>query len=230
MRKGVLYFHVFLCIEGMHESVNFICDHPDIQAISFVGSDKVGRYIYERGSKHGKRVQANLGAKNHGVIMPDANKENTLTQVISRYTFRPIRRGENQKKYNEKTAAQLIDQLIDRLIEGFLWNLLVFFQLVGAAFGAAGQRCMALTTAVFVGESKKWIPELVERAKKLKVNAGHLPDADLGPVISQEAKQRILDLIQSGVTEGATISLDGREIIVKGTSKGYFEVVAKIDW
>ncbi len=68
-------------IHGMHDSVNFICDHPDIQAISFVGSDKVGRYIYERGSKNGKRVQANLGAKNHGVIMPDANKENTLTQV-----------------------------------------------------------------------------------------------------------------------------------------------------
>ena len=68
-------------IHGQHESVNFICDHPDIQAISFVGSDKVGRHIYERGSKHGKRVQANLGAKNHGVIMADANKENTLTQV-----------------------------------------------------------------------------------------------------------------------------------------------------
>lgn len=89
-------------IHGAHDAVNFICDHPDIQAISFVGSDKVGRYIYERGSKNGKRVQANLGtssfkftrtsiiwanlgffsgAKNHGVIMPDANKENTLTQV-----------------------------------------------------------------------------------------------------------------------------------------------------
>lgn len=84
-----------------------------------------GKYIYERGSKNGKRVQSNMGAKNHGVIMPDANKENTLNQ------------------------------------------------LVGAAFGAAGQRCMALSTAVFVGEAQKWLPELVERAKKLKVNAGN---------------------------------------------------------
>lgn len=83
-----------------------------------------GKYIYERGSKNGKRVQSNMGAKNHGVIMPDANKEQTLNQ------------------------------------------------LVGAAFGAAGQRCMALSTAVFVGEAKEWLPDLVARAKKLKLNAG----------------------------------------------------------
>jgi malonate-semialdehyde dehydrogenase (acetylating)/methylmalonate-semialdehyde dehydrogenase len=104
--------------------VNFICDNPDIRAISFVGSDQAGQYIYERGSRNGKRVQSNMGAKNHGVIMPDANKEATLNA------------------------------------------------LAGAAFGAAGQRCMALSTAVWVGEAKKWIPELVERARKLKVNAG----------------------------------------------------------
>jgi len=84
-----------------------------------------GKYIYERGSRNGKRVQSNMGAKNHGVIMPDANKENTLNQ------------------------------------------------LVGAAFGAAGQRCMALSTAVFVGDAQKWLPELVDRARKLKVNAGN---------------------------------------------------------
>jgi malonate-semialdehyde dehydrogenase (acetylating) / methylmalonate-semialdehyde dehydrogenase len=84
-----------------------------------------GKHVYERGTRNGKRVQSNMGAKNHGVIMPDANKENTLNQ------------------------------------------------LVGAAFGAAGQRCMALSTAVFVGEAAQWIPDLVERAKKLKVNAGN---------------------------------------------------------
>lgn len=105
-------------IHGQHEAVNFICDHPDIRAISFVGSNQAGEYIYERGSRNGKRVQANMGAKNHGVVMPDANKENTLNQ------------------------------------------------LVGAAFGAAGQRCMALSTAILVGEAQKWLPELVERAKK----------------------------------------------------------------
>lgn len=161
-------------IHGKHDSVNFICDHPDIRCISFVGSDQAGQYIYERGSKNGKRVQSNMGAKNHGVIMPDANKENTLNQ------------------------------------------------LVGAAFGAAGQRCMALSTAVFVGEAREWIPELVEKAKKLKVNAGHEPDADLGPLISPESKKRVCELVQSGVDEGAKLLLDGRDIKVKGYEKGNF--------
>ncbi|GBM91615.1 putative methylmalonate-semialdehyde dehydrogenase [acylating], mitochondrial [Araneus ventricosus] len=161
-------------IHGAHEAVTFICDNPTIRAISFVGSDRAGKYIYERGSKNGKRVQCNMGAKNHGVIMPDANKEHTLNQ------------------------------------------------LVGAAFGAAGQRCMALSTAVFVGESQKWIPELVERAKKLKVNAGHIPNTDLGPVISPEAKTRICSLVESGVKEGAKLLLDGRSIVVPGFEKGNF--------
>jgi len=161
-------------IHGQHDAVNFICDHPAIRAISFVGSDTAGKYIYERGSKNGKRVQSNMGAKNHGVIMPDANKENTLNQ------------------------------------------------LVGAAFGAAGQRCMALSTAVFVGEARNWIPDLVARAQKLKVNAGKEPGADLGPVISPAAKKRILDLIQSGVKEGADLVLDGRDIKVPGYEKGNF--------
>ncbi|XP_069116535.1 probable methylmalonate-semialdehyde/malonate-semialdehyde dehydrogenase [acylating], mitochondrial [Argopecten irradians] len=161
-------------IHGRHDSVNFICDHPDIRAISFVGSDQAGSHIYERGSKNGKRVQSNMGAKNHGVILPDANKENTLNQ------------------------------------------------LVGAAFGAAGQRCMALSTAIFVGEAKEWIPEFIEKAKKLQVNAGHEPNADLGPLISPAAKQRVLDLVQSGVDEGADILLDGRDCLVKGYEKGNF--------
>lgn len=161
-------------IHGQHESVNFICDHPDIKAISFVGSDQAGKYIYERGSKNGKRVQSNMGAKNHGVIMPDANKEQTLNQ------------------------------------------------LVGAAFGAAGQRCMALSTAVFVGEAQNWLPDLVDRAQKLKVNAGHEPGTDLGPVISPQAKQRICDLVESGVKDGAKLILDGRGIQVPGYEKGNF--------
>ncbi|XP_039247892.1 methylmalonate-semialdehyde/malonate-semialdehyde dehydrogenase [acylating], mitochondrial-like [Styela clava] len=161
-------------IHGARDAVNFVCDHPAIKAISFVGSNQAGEYIHERGSKNGKRVQSNMGAKNHGVILPDANKENTLNQ------------------------------------------------LVGAAFGAAGQRCMALSTAVFVGESKEWIKDLEERAKKLKVNAGDQPGADLGPVISPEAKKRINELVQSGVDEGATLLLDGRDIKVKGYENGNF--------
>merc|ERR1711936_90049 len=112
-------------IHGQHDCVNFICDHPDIRAISFVGGDAAGKHIYQRGSNNGKRVHCNMGAKNHGVIMPDANKEYTINQ------------------------------------------------LVGAAFGAAGQRCMALSTAVLVGEAKSWLEDLAERATKLKITAGH---------------------------------------------------------
>ncbi|XP_054153717.1 probable methylmalonate-semialdehyde dehydrogenase [acylating], mitochondrial [Oppia nitens] len=161
-------------IHGQHKSVDFICDNPKIKAISFVGSDVAGKYIYNRGSENGKRVQSNMGAKNHGVVMPDASKEHALNQ------------------------------------------------LAGAAFGAAGQRCMALSTAIFVGESKEWVNDLVERAKKLKVNAGHVPNTDLGPVISPEAKQRICSLIESGVKEGAKLALDGRNIKVSGFESGNF--------
>ncbi|ELT95463.1 hypothetical protein CAPTEDRAFT_157455 [Capitella teleta] len=161
-------------IHGAHDAVNFICDNPEIKAISFVGSDQAGQYIYERGSKSGKRVQSNMGAKNHGVIMPDANKEATLNA------------------------------------------------LAGAAFGAAGQRCMALSTVVWVGESKEWIPELLERAKKLKVNAGHEAGTDLGPLISPEAKKRVCDLVQSGVDEGAELLLDGRSCVVPNYENGNF--------
>ncbi|CAB3255709.1 unnamed protein product [Arctia plantaginis] len=161
-------------IHGTHGTVNFLCDQPDIKAVSFVGGDAAGKHIYSRASAAGKRVQSNMGAKNHGVIMPDANKEHTLNQ------------------------------------------------LAGAAFGAAGQRCMALSTAVFVGESKEWIPDLIERAKALKVNAGHVPATDVGPVISVNAKNRILKLVESGVKEGAKLVLDGRKIVVPGFEKGNF--------
>ena len=161
-------------IHGSREAVKFTVEHPDIKAISFVGADQAGRYIYSEGAKHGKRVQSNMAAKNHGVLMPDANKESCLNQ------------------------------------------------LVGAAFGAAGQRCMALSTVVFVGESKNWIPDLIKKAKALKVNAGHIPGADLGPMISPQAKERCERLIESGVKEGAKLVLDGRGITVPGFEKGNF--------
>nr|XP_021196723.2 probable methylmalonate-semialdehyde dehydrogenase [acylating], mitochondrial isoform X1 [Helicoverpa armigera] len=161
-------------VHGTRDPVNFICDHPDIKAVSFVGGDAAGKHIYSRASANGKRVQSNMGAKNHGVIMPDANKEHTLNQ------------------------------------------------LAGAAFGAAGQRCMALSVAVFVGQSKEWIPDLVERAKGLKVNAGHMPDTDVGPLISVKAKERVIRLVESGVKEGAKLVLDGRGVKVPGFEKGNF--------
>jgi len=161
-------------IHGQHDCVNFICDHPDIRAISFVGGDAAGRHIYQRGSAAGKRVQCNMGAKNHGVIMPDANKEFTINA------------------------------------------------LVGAAFGAAGQRCMALTTAVVVGEARDWVQEVADRAAKLKVTAGHEPTADIPPVISPESKQRIERLIGSAEAEGAKILLDGRGVTVESYPDGNF--------
>lgn len=159
---------------GQHDAVNFICDNPTIKAISFVGADTAGKHIYSRGAANGKRVQSNMGAKNHGVVMPDANKEDTLNQIA------------------------------------------------GAAFGAAGQRCMALSTVIFVGESAKWIPELIPRANKLKVNAGHIDGADIGPVISPQAKEKICSLVDSGVQEGAKLILDGRGVKVPGFEKGNF--------
>lgn len=140
-------------IHGTHDSVNFICDNPAIKAISFVGSDRAGKYIYARGGANGKRVQSNMGAKNHAVVLPDANRDATIDQLC------------------------------------------------GAAFGAAGQRCMALSVAILVGDAQKWIPDIVTRAQKLQVNAGHEPGTDVGPVISPQAKQRILKLVESGIKQ-----------------------------
>lgn len=161
-------------VHGGKEVVDMLCTHKDIQAISFVGSTHVGTHVYNLAGQHGKRVQSMMGAKNHAVVMPDANKEQTLNA------------------------------------------------LVGAAFGAAGQRCMALAVAVMVGESKNWIEALVEKAKTLSVNAGHEPNTDIGPVISARAKQRVEDLISSGVAEGAKLLLDGRGVQVEGYEQGNF--------
>ncbi|UKZ59465.1 uncharacterized protein TrAtP1_000767 [Trichoderma atroviride] len=149
-------------IHGAHDTVNFILDEPSIKAVSFVGGNKAGEYIYSRASANGKRVQANLGAKNHAAVLPDCNKNQFLNAVT------------------------------------------------GAAFGAAGQRCMALSTLVMVGETKEWLPELAERAKALKVDGGFEDGADLGPVISPQSKERIESLIASAEKEGAKILLDGR--------------------
>ncbi|CAN9080476.1 unnamed protein product [Alternaria sp. RS040] len=149
-------------IHGGKRAVNFIINDPTIKAISFVGSNQAGEYIYEKGSAMGKRVQANLGAKNHALVMPDANKNLALNSIA------------------------------------------------GAAFGAAGQRCMALSALVTLGDTKEWIHDLVERAKSLQVNGGFEAGADLGPLISPESQKRVEDLIASAEAEGATILIDGR--------------------
>lgn len=167
--KGVLNV-----VHGGEEVVNAICDHPDIKAISFVGSTKVGTHVYNRASLAGKRVQCMMGAKNHAVVLPDANKEQTLNAMV------------------------------------------------GAAFGAAGQRCMAASTVVLVGQAQGWIAELVAKARTLKINAGSEAGTDVGPVISCAARERIESLIASGLAEGAKLELDGRKPQVPGYERGNF--------
>ncbi|XP_078435490.1 aldehyde dehydrogenase 6B2 [Wolffia australiana] len=161
-------------VHGTTDTVNNICDDEDIKAISFVGSNTAGMHIYGRAAAKGKRVQSNMGAKNHAIIMPDASVDATLNALVA------------------------------------------------AGFGAAGQRCMALSTAVFVGGSEKWEDELSKRARSLQVGPGIEPGTDLGPVISRQAKERICNLIQSGVDSGARLVLDGRGVSVPGYEDGNF--------
>lgn len=161
-------------VHGTSDIVNNICDDDDIRAISFVGSNTAGMHIYARAAANGKRIQSNMGAKNHAIVMPDASIDATLNSLVA------------------------------------------------AGFGAAGQRCMALSTVVFVGGSRPWENELVKRAKALKVNAGVESGTDLGPVISRQAKDRICRLIQTGIESGARAVLDGRNIVVPGYEAGNF--------
>jgi malonate-semialdehyde dehydrogenase (acetylating)/methylmalonate-semialdehyde dehydrogenase len=132
----------------------------------------VNTYTKIRGSANGKRVQANLGAKNHCAILPDCNKNLALNAIV------------------------------------------------GAAFGAAGQRCMALTTLVTVDNTIDWLPEIAERAKSLKVNGGFEEGADIGPVISPQSRDRVIGLIDNAEREGATILLDGRGLKPKKYPNG----------
>jgi malonate-semialdehyde dehydrogenase (acetylating)/methylmalonate-semialdehyde dehydrogenase len=161
-------------VHGGKRAVDALCTHPEIVAVSFVGSTHVGTHVYNLASQHAKRVQCMMGAKNHAVVMPDANKEKSLDA------------------------------------------------LVGATFGAAGQRCMATSVTVLVGAARDWIPDIVARAKTLKVGAGCEPGTDVGPVVSTAAKQRILGLIEQGVAAGAKIELDGRSVRVAGYERGNF--------
>ena len=165
--KGVLQV-----LHGGREVVDALITHPEVRAISFVGSVAVGQHIYRTGTDHLKRVQAFAGAKNHMVIMPDAPKD----QVLS--------------------------------------------NLVGASCGAAGQRCMAISVAVFVGESKAWIGELAEQMAALRPGYWSDAGAAYGPVISPQAKARVLGLIAQGKAEGAQCLVDGSDCTVEGYPDG----------
>lgn len=161
-------------VHGGPDVANMICDHSDIKALSFIGSTHVGIHIYNRSGAAGKRVQSMMGAKNHCVIMADANRSQAINNLI------------------------------------------------GSCFGAAGQRCMANSVVVLVGQAREWLPEIIERSKAMKVGPGTQRDADLGPLVSPQARNRVIGLIDTGEKEGATLDLDGRHCSVKDYPKGNF--------
>ena len=164
---------VFNVVQGDKEAVDALLVHPDVKAISFVGSTPIANYIYETGAHHGKRVQALGGAKNHMVVMPDAD----------------------------------LDQAVDALI--------------GSAYGSAGERCMAISVAVLVGDvGEKIMPKLIERTKALKVLNGTNLAAEMGPIVTGAAHQRITGYIDTGVKEGAKLLVDGRTFDNKQAGAG----------
>ncbi|MEM7077179.1 MAG: CoA-acylating methylmalonate-semialdehyde dehydrogenase [Pseudomonadota bacterium] len=167
---------VLNCVHGDKEAVDAILDHPDIRAVSFVGSSDIAQYVYARGTENGKRVQAMGGAKNHGIIMPDANMEQAVQDIV------------------------------------------------GAAYGSAGERCMALSVAVTVGQNtgNEFVERILDEASKLKVGVSTDPDAHYGPVVSAAHKAKIEDYIQMGVDEGADLKLDGRGHSLQGYEDGFF--------
>ncbi|TFW34172.1 CoA-acylating methylmalonate-semialdehyde dehydrogenase [Massilia horti] len=166
---------VFNVVQGDKVVVDALLDHPHVEAISFVGSTPIAQYIYARGSASGKRVQALGGAKNHMVVMPDAD----------------------------------MNMAVDALI--------------GAAYGSAGERCMAISVAVAVGDAGDALVEaLAKRTSALKIDDGMAHGAEMGPVVTREAKQRIERLIGEGVEQGATLVVDGRDYAVPGRENGFF--------
>ncbi len=166
---------VFSVVQGDKVAVDALLVHPDVKAVSFVGSTAIAQYIYETGAQHGKRVQALGGAKNHLVVMPDAD----------------------------------VEQAVDALM--------------GAAYGSAGERCMAISVAVLVGDiADTVVQKVAARARALKVMDPMDLAAEMGPIVTQQAKDRIEGYIGTGVEEGATLVVDGRGLTVPGLEGGFF--------
>jgi malonate-semialdehyde dehydrogenase (acetylating)/methylmalonate-semialdehyde dehydrogenase len=165
----------FSVVHGDREAVDAILEHPGIAAVSFVGSTPVARHIYETGTAHGKRVQALGGAKNHAVVLPDAD--------------------------------------LDLAADG----------LVSAAYGSAGQRCMAVSVAVAVGDvADPLLAKVRERIAALTVGPGTEAGSDMGPLVSERHHEKVAGLVAAGVDEGADLVVDGRALVVEGHESGYF--------
>ncbi|WP_159878744.1 CoA-acylating methylmalonate-semialdehyde dehydrogenase [Aquitalea denitrificans] len=166
---------VFNVLQGDKLAVDGLLTHPDVAAVSFVGSTPIARYIYETGAAHGKRVQALGGAKNHMVVLPDAD--------------------------------------LDMTIEA----------LMGAAYGSAGERCMAISVAVAVGEvADTLVARLAERTRQLRINVGTDPKAEMGPLVTRQHLDKVSGYIAQGVAEGAKLVVDGRGLVVPGCEEGFF--------
>jgi len=167
---------VFNVVHGDKEAVDALLDHADVEAISFVGSTPIAEYIYQRGTANGKRVQALGGAKNHMVIMPDAD----------------------------------MDQAVDALM--------------GAGYGSAGERCMAISVAVPVGAetADRLVERLAPRVRALKVGPGADPENDMGPLVTGLHRDKVKAYVDTGVAEGASLVVDGRDLSLQGYEEGFF--------
>jgi malonate-semialdehyde dehydrogenase (acetylating) / methylmalonate-semialdehyde dehydrogenase len=173
---------VFNVVHGDKEAVDSILEHPDVAAVSFVGSTPIARYIHDRGTAHGKRVQALGGAKNHAIVLPDAD--------------------------------------VDFASE----------HLVAAAFGSAGERCMAISAALTVGDAGDSIVDaVVAKAGKVRVGPGRDEDSEMGPVVTAAARDRITGLIGTGEAQGARLAVDGRGYLVPGHENGFWVGPTVID-
>jgi malonate-semialdehyde dehydrogenase (acetylating)/methylmalonate-semialdehyde dehydrogenase len=176
LKEAGLSDGVFNVVHGDKEAVDAILTDPDVVAVSFVGSTPIARYIYETATSHGKRCQALGGAKNHMIVMPDAD----------------------------------MDQAVDALM--------------GAAYGSAGERCMAISVAIPIGDATadKLIEKLVPRVRALNIGPGTDPDAEMGPLVTKPHLDKVRGYIDAGVAEGAKLVVDGRDFKRQGNEKGYF--------
>jgi malonate-semialdehyde dehydrogenase (acetylating)/methylmalonate-semialdehyde dehydrogenase len=163
-------------VQGDKEAVDTLLTHPDVKTVSFVGSTPIAEYVYKTGTEYGKRVQAFGGAKNHCVVMPDAD----------------------------------IDQAVDAI--------------VGAAYGSAGERCMAISVVVAVGDAlaDELVKRIMPRTKALKIGPGTSPEVEMGPLVSQQQWERVKSYVDLGVAEGATLLVDGRDYKSKDHPQGFF--------
>jgi malonate-semialdehyde dehydrogenase (acetylating) / methylmalonate-semialdehyde dehydrogenase len=166
---------VFNVVHGDKVAVDAILDHPDVAAVSFVGSTPIARYVHQRATAGGKRVQALGGAKNHAVVLPDADIEFAATQLTA------------------------------------------------AGYGSAGQRCMAISAVVAVGDAgDALVARLREKARDITVGPGRRPSSEMGPVVTAAARHRIAGYVDGGVAAGATLVVDGRDLVVAGHEDGFF--------